>query len=258
SCVDCGHDTTLFTYGPVEGVPEGVRVRDGNEIYPAESFVENSLKGSLALFSDLFRYHMIAREPGMIWVDTDIYVWRPIDIGTAHVFGYESENRMNGAVLGLPPDSEALDLMLEFTRDEFPIPPFFPARVRREYSERHEAGNPAHVSEMKWGVWGPLCVTHFLNRTGEAKYAQPREVFYPVHFRDKRKFFRRPAMALRQIAENTHTVHIWAPVKRVSGQRYGGGVPEKSFLDVLLKKHGIDHNLAAVTRHAKHVFREDA
>ena len=42
--------------GPLEGLPPGVELRDANEILSTQRIVTHRKSGSVALFSDLFRY----------------------------------------------------------------------------------------------------------------------------------------------------------------------------------------------------------
>ncbi len=252
SFVDQGHPTILYTYGEVGGIPEGVETRDGREVIETEDFITHSRTGSVALFSDLFRFHMLAKNAEIIYVDTDIYSLRPLPGNESHVFGYEffSEERqkgqINGAVLRLPADSPALQGLLEFTREEYPIPDWLPRRFLDEIRRRAEAGDPMHVAEMPWGIWGPLGLTAFLNATGEARHARPPEYYYPVHFANRRAFAKRPAVVRGKLTENTRCIHIWAPIKRFVAHRHGGIPPEGSYLAHLLDKHGIDPCAAPV------------
>ena len=252
SFVDQGHPTILYTYGEVDGIPEGVEVRDGREVVETDDFHTHARTGSVALFSDLFRFHMIAKDPDIIYIDTDVYSVQPLHGDESHVFGYEfwseekQKGQINGAILRLPQDSPALQGLLEFTKDEYPIPEWLPPRFLNEIKARAEAGDPMHVSEMPWGVWGPLGVTAFLQQTGEDKHARPTEYYYPVHFANRRAFAKRPMAVKRKLTENTRCIHIWAPIKRFCARKHDGVPPEGSYLAKLLEKHGIDAGAAPV------------
>lgn len=257
SFVDMGHPTALYTYDEVTGIPEGVEVLDGQTILPDPEMYKHERSGSYALFSDIFRFHMIAKAPGTIWIDTDIYCWRPMLLQQDHYFGFETPRRMNGAVLGLPADSEMLRLMLEQASDPYRIPEYLGPATQAEYEARAEAGNPVHAAEMPWGVWGPHCVTWAARKSGEVKYAQPMSVFYPVPFRDRNVFFRRPVLAMNYAKDDTLTFHLWGRIKRMAGRRYEGSTPERSFLKYLLDKHHLDPGLARITSHGKFDFAEE-
>ena len=246
SFVDQGHQTILFTYGDVKGIPQGVEVRDGNTILSTEQFVTHERTGSVALFSDLFRFHLLAKDPDIIYVDTDVYSVRPFPGGESHIYGYEvfseekNKGQINGAILRLPQDSPALNGLLEFTKDEYPIPNFLRPRHVRLFRERAKEGNPVHVSEMPWGVWGPLGLSAFLKKSGEDKFARTTEVYYPLPFPDRRLMLHRPHKVNSRITDETVCIHLWAPIKRLSAARFEGIAPENTFLGSLLKRHGID------------------
>ena len=193
SFVDQGQKITLFHYEDIPNVPEGVILRDGREILDTDNFLKYEKKDSFALFADLFRLHMIHRCPGMIWVDTDVYCQRPMDYDSDYVFGFELPGgvRVNNAILGMPADSPLMEALLDFTADQFAIPEFLKASQQEEYRAAAAAGQPVHVSQQPWGVWGPMMVTHFVHKLGLLDKVQPLEAFYPVTFPDRIKFLRR-------------------------------------------------------------------
>src|SRR6476659_583016 len=64
-----GHALTLYCYKEPIGIPAGVDLADASAILP-ESAVLRDSTGSVALFSDWFRYELLQRGLGT-WVDTD-------------------------------------------------------------------------------------------------------------------------------------------------------------------------------------------
>ncbi|MFN4153603.1 MAG: hypothetical protein ACK4HF_03025 [Paracoccaceae bacterium] len=256
SFVDRGQQITLFSYEPIPNVPEGVIRRDGREVLETENFLKYEKKDSFALFADLFRLHMIARNPGMIWVDTDVCCLRPMDYDDDHVMGFElpGGSRVNNAVLGLPADGPLLRAMLDYTADVCAIPPFVKAKLQDQYRTAAAAGAPVHVSQQPWGVWGPMMITHFTHALGLADKAQPLEAFYPVTFPDRLKFLRPAAVAEGMITPRTTALHLWASNKRELGLRHHGVPPVGSYLDKLLKMHDIRADAAPIRGRGKHVF----
>ncbi|MDR0808210.1 MAG: hypothetical protein LBE86_03640 [Gemmobacter sp.] len=250
SFVDAGQHIRLYTYHAVEKVPEGVEIADANEILPSENFLTHERTGSLALHSDLFRYHLLTRHDDVIWADTDAYCVKPFTTENGHFYGWESEDNVNGGVLGLPPDSETLRELLEFTRDEFSIPDWFNKVRKAEMRAAHEAGKPVHVSEMPWGVWGPLAITHFLRKTGEIRFALPREALYPMHFGDRRKLIYKGYKLSDFCTDETFSIHLYGRrTRRLLSKRLKNGVPPvRSILGRLLQKHGIDPTAAPLPR----------
>ncbi|NEX45355.1 hypothetical protein [Pseudotabrizicola algicola] len=256
SFVDRGQQITLFSYEPIPNVPDGVIRRDGREVLETDKFLKYEKKDSFALFADLFRLHMIARNPGMIWVDTDVYCLRPMRYDSDHVLGFElpGGHRVNNAVLGLPAEGALLRAMLDYTSDLHAIPPFVKDRLQDEYRAAAAKGQPVHVSQQPWGVWGPMMVTHFTHALGLADQVQPLEAFYPVTFPDRLKFLRPAAVAEAMIGQNTTALHLWASNKRELGLRHHGVPPVGSYLDKLLKQHDITPETAPIKGRGKHVF----
>lgn len=256
SFVDHGQKITLFSYEDIPNVPSGVIRRDGREVIDTDNFLKYEKKDSFALFADLFRLHMIAKNPGMIWCDTDVYCLRPMDYETHYVVGFElpGEHRVNNAVLGLPADSALLQAMLNYTDDHFAIPPFVKPKLQDEYRKAAADGHPVHVSQQPWGVWGPLMVTHFIHDLGLADRVMPLDAFYPVTFPDRLKFLRPASVVEEMLTPRTTALHLWASNKRELGLRHNGLPPAGSYLDKLLKKHGISAESAPIKGRGKRVF----
>lgn len=258
SFVDAGQRITLYSYEAIPNVPEGVIRRDGREVLDTDDFIKYEKKDSFALFADYFRIHMIARNPGLIWVDTDVYCWRPMDYDSDYVLGYElpDSDRVNNAVLGLPADSAIVHDILEFMSDRYAIPPFVKPKLREEYAAAAKAGHPVHVSQHPWGVWGPMMLTHFVAKHGLQDKVQPLDAFYPIPFPERTRMIRRASKVEARLSENTTALHLWASNKRELGLRFNGIPREGSFLDTLLKKHDIRPEFAPIKGRAKLVFED--
>ncbi|MGR3571260.1 hypothetical protein [Brevirhabdus sp.] len=246
SFLDAGQHVKLYQYGKVDNIPAGVEVRDGNEILSMDNFIQHGRTGSLALFSDVFRYHLLKQSEGVIWADTDAYCLRPFTSGTGHFYGWESDHNINGGVLGLPRDSDALGRLLEMTEDEYAIPEWFDEAETARLRGLQDAGTPVHVSEMQWGVWGPHAITHYLHKTGEAAHALPRHALYPMGFADRRKIMKPESYAAIEgmLRPDSSSIHFYGRRMKHYLASVGGFPPAGSYLDDLLKKHEIDPGLA--------------
>jgi hypothetical protein len=256
SFVDHGQKITLFSYEDIPNVPDGVIRRDGREVLDTENFIKYEKKDSFALFADQFRLHMIHQNPGMIWVDTDVYCHRPMDYDSDYVMGFElpGQHRVNNAVLGMPADSALMKALLDFTSDPFAIPPFLSAAQTNTYRAAAAKGEPVHVSQQPWGVWGPLMITHFVHALGLQREVMPLEAFYPVTFPDRLTFLRRVSLAAGKISDQTTALHLWASNKREMGMRHNGLAPKGSYLEKLLNMHGVRAEAAPITGRGKRVF----
>lgn len=258
SFVDAGHKTVLYHYGPLENVPDGVELADAAEILPQTNFLTHERTGSPALHSDLFRYRMLAQNENTIWADTDAYCMKPFETPNGHFYGWESDKHINGGVLGLPSDCDTLRELLAYTEDEFAIPSWYGPDYEAELEAAKAAGTPVHAGEQPWGVWGPHAITHFLHKTGEVKYALPREALYPFSFKDRRLMLRRHFDTTPYVTDNTYSVHLYGRRIRARLVEKEGGIPHhKSLLGGLLKKHGIDPTKAPIPNKGK-PKRDDA
>lgn len=252
SFVDAGHRVVLYHYGPLQNVPDGVELADADAILPRTNFLTHERTGSPALHSDLFRYRMLETSDNTIWADTDAYCVRPFQTATGHFYGWESDKHINGGVLGLPRDSDALRALLAYTRDEFAIPVWYGEDYVQELQAAKAAGNPVHAGEQPWGVWGPHALTHFLHETGEDRYALPCEGLYPVSFRDRRVMLKRNFDMSPYITENTYSIHLYGRRMRARLVEREGGAPHRnSLLGQLLVRHGIDPALAPLKPKSK-------
>ena len=77
SYLKCGYEYHLYTYDHVENIPPGVIIKDGNEILDRKHIFH--YEGSIAPFSDLFRYKLLYLRGG-IWTDCDIICVHPMPL----------------------------------------------------------------------------------------------------------------------------------------------------------------------------------
>ncbi len=201
-----GQPVSLYTYGPVAGVPDGVTLCDAGEIVAADPL----LRDSPAIQADLFRLYLLLARPGMIWVDADLYPLGRLKAGAPHLFGLTAAGRVGTAVLALPSDSAVLADMLAFTGDPYAVPPFLKPVLRRDYAAARAAGRPVHVSAQPRGVWGTLLLSHFAGKHGLTPLAQAVEVFYPVPEVDRQDLLGPPDRVAARITGATRAVHLWA------------------------------------------------
>ncbi|WP_254871559.1 hypothetical protein [Pseudooceanicola sp. HF7] len=248
SFLDAGHrNVVLYHYGELQNVPDGIQLADANEILPQENFLKHERTGSPALHSDLFRYHMLAKSRDTIWADTDAYCVRQFDTPNGHFYGWESPHHVNGGVLGLPHDSDTLAALLDWTTDEYAIPPYYGPDYEAELTAKRDAGTPVHAGEQPWGVWGPHLVTHCLQQTGEIRHALPQEALYPIGFKQRRLMMRPGVDTSGYITENTYSIHLYGRrVREFISDRYDGIPHPDSLIGKLLTQHDIDPTLAPI------------
>ncbi|PRX37800.1 hypothetical protein SAMN05216257_105235 [Meinhardsimonia xiamenensis] len=239
SFAHAGHEVTLYSYAPIENVPEGVRNLPADEIFPAEPMYRHRRTGSPAIHADLFRLHML-RKTDNVWVDADMFCWRPFDYDDPHIFGWEKPGLVCNAVLGLPRDSEALAAMLDFFTDEYAIAPWLKPWQQEELRAEAAAGRPVHITEQNWGFTGPAAVTWFLEQSGEIAHAQPQSAFYAIPFKERNHLILSRHRPEERFDAHTRGIHFWARRMKPRLEEKEGGVPRRgSLMHRLIREHGI-------------------
>jgi hypothetical protein len=244
SFVEKGHRTVLYVYDTVKSIPDGVEVRDANEIMPTDEIVYHVNTGSPAFHSDIFRLRMLD-QTDFLWIDTDAYCLKPFEVqDSGYFFGWGTDRRriLCSGVLGLPKQSQTLRSMLDLTNDMYPVPPWAPPRRRQQLQQLKDKGEGVHMSLMPWGICGPEALTHFAVKSGEAEYAFEGPVLYPVPFAST-GLFHRPRLkkeVLAAITEDTLSVHFYGRrFRNIFALSKGLPIPG-SYADMLCKTHSID------------------
>lgn len=239
SFADNGHHITLYSYSPIENLPDGVHAGNAEEIYPSEPMLRHARTGSPAIHADMWRLHLLLKTD-CIWVDADMYCYRPFDFDTPFVFGWEKPGLVCNAVLGLPSASKTLSGLLDFFKDEYAIAPWLEPWQQRELEEERDAGNPVHMTQQEWGFTGPASVTYFLQKTGEIDHAEPETAFYPISFPDRNQMIRSRFNIEERLSERTRGVHFWARRMKPRLEEKENNTPRRgSFMAGLIVKHGI-------------------
>lgn len=246
SFADAGHHTTLYSYEPIPNIPQGVHAGDAEEIFPSDPMYRHARTGSPAIHADLWRLNLL-KKTDKIWVDADMYCWRPFNFTRQSVFGWEKEGLVCNAVLGLPKSSKALDMMLEFFEEEYAIGPWLKPWQQAELQKEKEAGRPVHMTEQNWGFTGPAAVTYFLQQSGEIKYAEPVEAFYPISFPQRNHMIRPRFNIEERLTDDTRGVHFWARRMKPRLEEKENNRPTPgSFMAKLIEKHDIDVDAALI------------
>lgn len=205
SVIRQGHRLTLYCYGELIGIPDGVEVQDASQILPASAVLRHRL-GSVAPFSDWFRYQLLKRGLGT-WIDTDMYLLRPLDEQAEYLFGEERPEIINNAVLRLPINSPALDELLG--PFEGIIPSWLAPKDRVGSQLRKWLRGGVEVGAMPWGTTGPAALTAAAAKFGLSSLALPPPVFYPVPWQ-RAAWVLDPAIELQQmVTDSTIGIHLW-------------------------------------------------
>jgi hypothetical protein len=114
SFLNKGHEFHLWSYEKISNIPLNTHVRDANEILLKNhvfSYKKSNKfghgKGSLAGFSDIFRYKLLY-ELGGWWTDMDITSLKPLDFSEPYVFRQNGKKGIVGNLMKCPPKSELM------------------------------------------------------------------------------------------------------------------------------------------------------
>jgi hypothetical protein len=177
-----GHSFTLFVYDMDMAVPNGVVKEDANKIIPESEIFK--VQNSYGPFADMFRYTMI-KKTGLIWTDTDSICLRANWNFGEYIFGFEEDQRLANGILKMPQDSELIDFLIN-------------------NSVKYDK------SRIVWSEIGPLLVTKGAKKFRVLRYAQPPEVFYPVHFWQWKKIWLKDYTdEVLDKCQAAHTLQIW-------------------------------------------------
>jgi len=203
SFVLCGHGVDLSTYGPVAGVPKGVRIRDAETILGRESIFVFGPRagvnaGGLAGFSNLFRYSMLVREGGC-WIDADVFCVG--EMPDAEVY-LGTEREKDGRV-------HATNCVMKC-----------PAAHRLAVRCLAEATG-INGGDMEFGTTGPLLVERATRELGLRSVLLEPEVFCPVGWYRHEQLDAAGGMdawlaAGGGLPAATRCVHLWNEMYRLS------------------------------------------
>lgn len=120
SFVANGHEFHLWVYDTINTIiPKGVIIENANEIIPEEKIFryKNSNqfghgKGSLAGFSDIFRYKLLYKKGGW-WTDMDMCCLKPLDFPEPYVFRNHHAMNVVGNIMKCPTESELMKICFE-------------------------------------------------------------------------------------------------------------------------------------------------
>ena len=188
-----GHEVHLYTYGQVDGVPEGTFVRDGNEILPESRIFQYRDFASYAGFSNYFRYRLLLLRGGW-WIDTDTVCLRPLhELDGEHVFATERHEEavyVSSGVIKAPRGSAAMEWAWSAC----------------------DARDPATI---RWGETGPRLVAEAVERFGLESSVQPVESFCPIGYAEWDRVLDPEAPALEG---SPYAVHLWNEMWRRAGR----------------------------------------
>ncbi len=187
-----GAKVTLHTFNLDLQVPQGVRLRDASNLASIDevhAYTQEGHKGSVAAFSDIIRYRILADQPGW-WFDTDVFCLQPASrflelqkTCPGLLVGYESPKTTNGAVMCIndPSVARALSAMAE-----------------------------AKGKVFRWGVIGPKLIAEYAGIHPQRVRIVDQSHFYPVPLDSAGDMFLpESADACGMACRDSLSIHLW-------------------------------------------------
>ena len=228
SFIDNGHIYHLYTYDKVEGIPEGVEVKDGNEII-SKNKIFRYKNGSISAFSNLFRFVLLYKKGGY-WVDTDLICVKKLPF------------KENDIVISSEPykdykTSTPTSSLLKIPKNHYIA--LAGIVVLNGFKQAILDGR------MGWGA-GPTTVkllvqkynlsNNILNWTGicSCSCEDYKSIFYP-----NLEFNSNVIKTLKNIPESMYCIHLWNEMLRQGGIDKNGSFEKNSLYEEMKEKHNI-------------------
>jgi hypothetical protein len=187
SFVANGHAVQLYVYEKPIGTPADVECADAQAILPRSAVFRHKRTGSLAPFSDWFRYRMLLVEGG-IWCDADIVCLRPFDFTRDVVIASSGPGWLNNAVLGLPAGhalARWLNDYCEHPSRWFPTDSWKTRLIKLRRKLLHRGDR----ARFRYGETGPKALTRIAKHLGLDVEALPAAEFFPLSDAEWRQAF---------------------------------------------------------------------
>jgi len=191
-----GHPFHLYAYNEIEALPDGVELKDANNILPEDSIFKYRDRNSYAGFSNIFRYKLLL-EKGSIWTDMDVVCIDAFNLSNDYVFATErdhtSQAHITSCVIKVPQNSMLMEQCYLESKQLDPI-------------------------DIKWGMIGPNFLGQRVKKMGLEKYAVDPDVFCPINWMDFQTLINKehPPMKKNRVG-NIKAIHLWNEMWRIHG-----------------------------------------
>lgn len=188
-----GHEYHLYLYDNVKNIPDGVTIKNAEEIIPRDKifYIANSYAG----FSNTFRYKLLLEKAGF-WVDTDVVCLKPFLFDTPYILATErvkknsQEVKIASCVLGVvETNTELMDFCLE-------------------------KASQVDLNNYQWGMIGPNLVTRAVNELKLQSYIYSPNAFCPIDWWDW-SLYVKPGIQLK--TDHPYALHLWHQAWKVHG-----------------------------------------
>ena len=229
SFIDHGHTYHLYTYDKVGGIPEGVVVKDGNEILD-RSEIFRYKNGSISAFSNIFRFVLLYKKGGY-WADTDLVCVKKLPFKENDiVFSSEPDNSYksiipNAGLIKIPKKHSMIIDAMKLLRD-----------LKKDILN----------GKISWGL-GPHTIKFLISKynlndkildwTGISScgWADYKSIFYPNTVTNSKVI-----KNIKDIPESMYCIHLWNEMLRQGGVDKNQTFDKASLYEQLKEKHNIN------------------
>jgi hypothetical protein len=211
-----GHAFHLYVYDEVDRVPEGTVVKDAREILPERDifgYQEGFAKGSVAAFSNFFRYKLLCERGGW-WVDTDVVCLRPFDFCDERLWATERADPPGELVVASSVIKAPLgDELMAWAWD---------ACARME------------TGKIAFGDIGPRLLQAGVDALNLHRFLRPHTFFNPVPPHDWRRMLD-PACQ-PTLGPEVYAVHLWNQMWSANGVDKDASFPTNCLYEQLKRR----------------------
>jgi hypothetical protein len=193
SQVAAGHRVTVYSFGSLTGLPEGVGNAEAEAVLPhgfAHKLRPTGPDGvwrdwTTLQFSDFFRMRLMAQGAGL-WLDADVLLLKPVRYDpTKPYFAWERRRQLGNSVLYLPPTDAIVAAFEALMQKDELTPDWLALRHRLTFWLRKLRGGSKRLSDIRVAIFGPAALTALARRGGELHHALPKKSFYSIHAEPK-------------------------------------------------------------------------
>lgn len=186
SMVMTGQRVKLFSYAPIENVPEGVEMHDASTILSEQVFKRLDpnypnlrSRTTIVQFSDIFRIMLMKHRQG-VWLDTDVYLLKQFHPDpTKPYLARENHFRVGVSALYLPHAHPIIREFEDYVASSDPLPRWLGVRRGKlrplYYRLTGKEVTPAAIGITIFGNDG---ISRLARKYGIFKNAAPQENFY--------------------------------------------------------------------------------
>lgn len=189
-----GHPVRLFSYDRIADLPAGTIWEDARAILPESAVVASAnpgSHGSLATFSNLFRYTLLL-ERGGVWSDCDSVLLKPLDFADSMPYFFSSEParqaesdgrqaaRVNNGAIKVPAGAPMMRHLVD-------------------------AVSAQDVATAEWTAMGPSAMHRAASDAGLLDRVLAPEVFCPIAWWEMPRL----VSGIALLPPGTYAVHFW-------------------------------------------------